>query len=158
MSRHKLKEYRRPYMVVETFVPNEFVAACVKKYLTWVQGQFGLDLNGNGHYDAYEDRETGPKYVGGSYPVNQILNGKFEILNSGRYYNDEVKAYFYVGPGELDTRVIEGQTDLTSDYYNYSKYNFTPLYYAYIDVEGIPEPFNIYFKEENWGSGVTNAS
>ena len=150
MSRLKSKEYHRPYMIVESFVPNEYVAACVKNYLSWASGIFCIDKDGDGKFIGGKEEEdnTGTTYTGGSPVVNKILDGKFRIVKSGRYVNDELKAYFYVGEGSFNW----------NGPYDYSSNSFVPMYYANIDVEDQAEPFNVYFKEEDYGSGVTNAS
>ena len=160
MSKLKLKEYHRPYMIIEAFVPNEYVASCMKNSNSWAFGTYCIDFNNNGHYDppteVYigEDNNTGTDYVG-SYYTQKIHEGKFTILNQGRYVLNGGEAYFYVGPGTFDTNVQE--SDLKLDYYNYSKSNFVPLYFATVDFSPINDPTQVTIFFSN-SSGITNAS
>ena len=158
MSRLKPKKYHRPYLIVEPFIPNEYVAVCLKDSSSWAFGTFCVDLNNNGHYDAgpngAEDRNTGTDYVG-SYYTNKIHEGSFAIISQGRYSESGGDAYFFVGPGTFDTNVQE--SDLLTDYYNYSKSNFVPLYFATVDFSPINDPtqITVYYTGD---SGLTNAS
>ena len=150
MSKSNLKDYHRPFMVVESFVPNESVAACVKNHLSWACGDACIDSDGDGYFIPGKEEEftTGQTYGGGDPIVIKIKEGKFRILSSGRYVNDVTLAYFYVGEGRLPW----GET------LSYDSPLFVNLYYATLEVETVPDPFNVYFKEEDYGSGVTNAS
>ena len=162
MNKLKLKEYHRPFMIIEAFAPNEYVASCVKNSNSWAFGTYCIDFNNNGHYDPTnnengtigEDNNTGTDYVG-SYYTQKIHEGKFTILNQGRYVLNGGEAYFYVGPGTFDTNVQED--DLKSDYYNYSKSNFVPLYFATVDFSPINDPTQVTIFISN-SSGITNAS
>ena len=101
-----------------------------------------------------EDRNTGTDHVG-SYYTDKIHEGSFKIISQGRYSESGGNAYFFVGPGAFDTNVQE--SDLLTDYYNYSKSNFVPLYFATVDFSPINDPtqITVYYTGD---SGLTNAS
>ncbi len=158
MNKMKLKEYHRPFMIAEQFFPNESVTSCVKNTASWVHGLFCVDLNNNGHFDPYEDRNTGSDYVG-SYYLSKINDGKFEILQSGRYYEGAGPGYLYVGSGSFKVS-INDQDDLNSAYFSYTLGDFVPLYYANVGFSPIGDPseIKIYFTDDNAGNVFTNAS
>ena len=155
----KPKKYHRPYLIIEPFHPNEYVAACVKNTTSWIFGEFCVDLNSNGHFDAYEDRKTG-NYLG-DYQKNLIKNGDFVINSHGRYSEGGGLAYLFIGEGNFDSNV-QSDENLEVPYYTYSNNSYyKPLYYASVSlIEGGSqgEPFNIYFTDEEYSLGVTNVS
>lgn len=156
MSKPKFKDYHRPFMVVETFVPNEFVAACVKNYHLWVSGLYGRDFNDNKKYDDAEGDNLGGDYY--TLRLN-VAAGHYEILNEGLYKIDGHQTYLFVGDPSSWTW-NPGQYTGNPEDLNYKGDNWVPLLYAQVKIfleSGPPETDTIYFMEDGT-HGVTNAS
>ena len=159
MEKRKKKDYGKPLMVMEKFVPNEFVAGCLlQSRVRYHDGVICYDHNSNGMYDAGEGRGTGSDYSGFSSAIDA---GDFEVLERGRKTENGALGYLYVGSGSFDYNMYPHQQDGTaSTYYNYHGRNFVPCYYAKIRVklsETHFEETEIFLGEDGLGS-TTNAS
>ena len=156
MSRSVFKEYHRPYMAIETFVPNEFVAGCVHPNVQEISGQFCFDLNHNGYFEWEPDERGYLSYPLGIYK-DSFYAGNFQIEEQGRYFYNGGESYLYVGPGTID------DPGLTITEYDYSNTNlFAPIYYANLVIYRPTEPAGhrttfFYTGPGDFG-GVTNAS
>ena len=97
MSRSELKEYHRPFMAVESFVTNEFVAVCVGG-ATLASGVYCFDLDHDKEYDTSPNEQSniGGEYLGGTYKTD-FYAGDFVIEEQGRFYNQEGEAYLFLG-------------------------------------------------------------
>jgi len=71
-------------MVLEKFVPNEYVAGCVHPNVTEISGQMCFDLNGNGEFDWDPDERGYLSYPLGIY-ADSFYEGNFEIQEQGPY-------------------------------------------------------------------------
>lgn len=152
MIKSKSKEYHRPFMVVETFVPNEFVAGCVNPPVElYSSGVFCFDLDDDKNYDTdpNEQSNLGGEYLGGNYYAD-FLEGRFRILNRGRYIYQGGKTYLYIGTATFNDNGT----------YSYLSNEFAPLFYADLEFDehndpGIVHKTTIYFTGSDL---VTNAS
>ena len=161
MSRHQLKEYHRPYMVVETFVPNEFVAACVHPQLNlYANGVFCFDINGDNKYNDQEASNLGGDYLEGNY-INDFHNGFFKIDNQGRYYHNGGAAYLYLGSS---FQWWYGTYEYAGDNcYHYDSADFTPLYFAdltfnELNDEGQVHKARVYYTGPGGLGAISNLS
>ena len=150
-----MKEYRRPFMIVEQFTPNEFVAGCVAGNAPRLSGLYCVDSNRNGYFNSGEDRNTGPNYLGSPH-TDMVLAGHFEIIEQGRYEENGALGYMYVGQGSFDY-----DTNLHpegSSYYDYSGSNFVPLLYAKIKIhyQHYDHEAKIFFADD--GSGIISTA
>lgn len=156
MSRHQLKEYSRPYMVVETFVPNEYVAGCVQS-ATVISGQMCFDQDHDLEFDWQPDERDYLSNPLGIY-AESFYAGNFVVKGRGRYIYNGGETYLYIGPG--------GKIDdpgLTVPEYFYSDKNlFAPIYYARLLIYRSTEPegheYYFYYTDKDTFGGVTNAS
>ncbi len=142
------REYHRPFMVVEQFKPNEFVAGCVKGNGSRLTGLYCLDFNNDGDYDSGEDRNTGSDYLG--HPHNEmVLNGNFTILEQGRYVENGGLGYMYVGSTNFN---YNGS-------YDYSGNDFVPLLYAKVSIQYqyYTHQVMIFYADDGTGT-ISNAS
>ena len=134
MEKKNRKDYGKPLMVMEKFVPNEYVAGCIKQSILLYEGGVLCfdDKDPYGFYNPGEDTNTGVWYAG------DIRNAiSFEVLETGRMTNENgALGYFYVGSSAFDYNTYPHEQDGTySTYYNYSGSNFVPCYYAKLKVE-----------------------
>lgn len=156
MNRQYLKEYHRPYMFVESFVPNEFVAGCLTGSVKEAVGQMCFDLDHDGFFDWEPDERGYLSYPLGTYEDN-FLAGKFKVTKKGRYiYEEGGETYLYVGPGTIDDPGLSGISyDLNSNI-------FLPIYYANVEIEEnyspIPHKTVYYFTSPDGLAAVSNAS
>ena len=97
----KPKKYHRPYLIIEPFHPNEYVAGCVSDGVREVSGQFCFDLNHDGMFDWGPDERGYLSYPLGAYEKN-FYDGKFKITEKGRYIYNGGETYLYVGGGTMD--------------------------------------------------------
>ena len=155
MNKLKLKEYHRPFMIIEAFAPNEFIASCVNQavILARVNGQYCFDLNHNKIYDTdpNEGSYLGGETLGGNY-LTDFWKGDFRIVEEGRFYNNGGEAYLYLG----SSWNYNGS-------YSYLSEDFAPLYYAIIAFKehynpGVEHETTIYYTVPGNSSGITNAS
>ena len=155
MSKHHLKEYHRPYMFVEVFVPNEYVAGCLSGTAKEAVGQFAFDLDHDTMFDWDPDERSFLSYPLGTYADN-FLAGKFRVKNKGRFLYQDGETYLYVGGGTMDDPGLSGIS------YNLNSDIFLPIYYANVDIEetygGPPHNTNYYFTSPDGLAAVTNAS
>jgi hypothetical protein len=151
----KPKKYHRPYLIIEPFHPNEYVAGCVSDGVREVSGQFCFDLNHDGMFDWGPDERGYLSYPLGAYEKN-FYDGKFKITEKGRYIYNGGETYLYVGGGTMD------DPGLTIDHYDYSSDLFIPIYYANVDIkENYSDDVHstvFYYTVEDGFSGVTNVS
>ena len=97
------KEYSKPYLVAETFEPQEYCAPCTKPYpsVTSISGWGSaraadyIDLNGDGFYQTGErfDVETGKSVYYGGIP-DQTTSGKVGVY------------YFTLGDGTQNLHTL----------------------------------------------------
>lgn len=155
----KPKKYHRPYLIIEPFHPNEYVAGCLNANVTLVSGQFCFDLDNDGWFD-WEPHERGylSDPLGGNYP-SQFYAGHFKIETLGqRYYYNFGATYLYVGSETFD------DSGLHVTEYNYKDTNlFLPIYYAVVHIDephdpGVTHRATIYYGGTGDFGGVTNAS
>ena len=160
MEKKNRKDYGKPLMAMEKFVPNEFVAGCLNANVTLVSGQFCFDLDDDGWFDwEPHERSFLSNPLGGNYP-DQFRAGHFKVETLGqRYlYNDIAKTYLYVGSDPFD------DSGLNVKEYNYKDKNlFLPIYYAVIHIDepndpGVTYRTTIYYGGTGDFGGVTNAS
>lgn len=160
ITEHK-KTYGKPLMVVQEFVPNEYVASCLMQSRTrYHGGTLFFDYNNNGFYDAGEGKGTGESYSG---HTEMIDAGNFEIVERGRAMDGGGLGYLFVGSGSFDYNEYPHTQDGTWDsYYNYSGSNYIPAYYAILRIHYphyTQENVKIYLAVEDDGTGIiTNAS
>lgn len=156
MEKKNRKDYSKPLMVMEKFVPNEYVAGCVHPNVVEISGQMCFDLNGNGEFDWDPDERGYLSYPLGIY-ADSFYEGNFEIQEQGPYIYNGGETYLYVGPGTID------DPGLTIHKYDYSDRSlFAPIYYAnlliYRPTEPEGHPTTFYYTGPGTFGGVTNAS
>ncbi len=156
MSKLKLKEYHRPYMIIEAFVPNVYVASCVKDPNSWLPTSriYGLDLDDDKWFDSYEDRTIGTSY----YAYQNVVEAKhFTILKQGHFIENGHKTYLFVGTKfDYDS----GNQHDDPNFYWYLGSNYVFLLYADIEIHPDIGPYHnetLYFADDGTHS-VTNAS
>lgn len=156
MRKCKSKKYQRPYMVVETFTSNEFVATCVKKPGSWLSTTsiYGLDLDDDKWFDSYEDRTIGSSY----YAYQNVVKAHhFTILQDGYFIEDGHQTYLFVGTNfDYDS----GNYHDDPNFYWYLGSNYVPLLYANIEIHPDIGPSHLetlYFADDGTHR-VTNAS
>lgn len=161
-TKHK-KAYGKPLMMVQEFVPNEYVASCLLQSRTrYDSGTILFDVNGSRRYDQGDiARGTGSNYTG---HADSIAAGHFEIIERGRAIEDGGLGYLYVGPGDFNYSHLNDSTDETwLNYYDYTGSNYIPAYYAmiriYYNQYYTTDPIKMYLAIEDDGtSTITNAS
>ena len=156
MNKLKLKEYHRPYMIIEAFAPNEFIASCVKKSNLWViNGKYGMDKNGNHYFDAGEDDNFGSIYYAYSWLIPE---GKFEIKETG-FHQPNGQAYLFLGTDFYYDP--DGYLGDDPNYFNYdNKSNWATVLYAKIEYHpdnGGYQRETLYIMDDGTNT-VTNAS
>lgn len=122
MSRFRLNEYHRPFLFIESFVPNDFVAVCENSEDNlYSSGVFCFDLDDDKEYDTSPNEQSnlGGEYLGGHY-LTDFKKGHFKILNKGRYLYEGGKTYLYLGTQPFNDNGT----------YSYTSNLFAPLYYA----------------------------
>ena len=114
----KKKAYAKPMLISETFVPQEYVAACANEssYVGYcdISGPVYLDTNGNGVFD--------PGIINGDSPRREYTN-----TACGRKYESQTKPH-------INAFVVEGLEsnwvwdNILSGHYEYSWTSCTPVF------------------------------
>lgn len=150
-------KYIRPYLVLEKFTPNEYVAGCAKGHTERMVGTIFFDYDKDHYFDQPEGRGTG-NYLGGH--IDMVAAGNFEITEQGRAEENGGLGYMFVGSGSFDynqqTHIDNGTW---STYYDYLGSNFAPCLYAKIKIHYKTYTQETMFYYADDGSGViTTAS
>ena len=158
MKKCDRRKYGKPQMVMEKFVPNEFVAGCLlQSRIMYHDGVVCFDKNHDGFYQGGEGDGVSSSYTGF---VDEIAAGNFDVLGRERLIKDGAPGYLFVGSGSFDWNMYPHQLDGTvSTYYNYNGSNFIPCYQAKILVHCTYSDEITYMYLGDDGSGpTTNAS
>ena len=151
------KNYGKPLMFMEKFVPNEFVAGCILSSLIDNPNRvLCFDKDNDGMFDNGEDNGHG------NYELGVLDHAEsFEVLEKGRKTDNGALGYCYVGSGKFHYNMqphIEDGTAAT--YYNYQGSNFVACYYALLKVK--VSQYDIreleFLMDESCLTATTNAS
>lgn len=153
MKERNKKNYGKPLMFMEKFVPNEFVAGCILSSLIDNPNRvLCFDKDNDGMYDEGEDDGHG------NYEMAVLKSAEsFEVLRRGRKTNDNgALAYCFVGTGSFHYDMH----DTPSSYYNYHGSNFVDGYYALLKVTVNKDDIREieYIMDESCLTATTNAS
>lgn len=157
MKKSDRRKYGKPQMVMEKFVPNEFVAGCLlQSRIMFKNGVICYDKNHDGVYQPGEGDGTGD-YSGFS---DEIAAGNFDVLSRERYILDGAPAYLFVGSGDFHWDTQPHVDDGTySTYYNYHGSNFIPCYRAQLLVHcAYSDETTFIFLGDDGSGSTTNAS